>query len=331
MHQLRKRIVQSHLRTNTVLAGSGLRVLGVLAARTLAGAGLAVLSACSSAGGDAADGELGGYRLEPFQPGLAREDLTTGQMIFECERHLRAWQQALAAPRNKENLETVDFLERATTALVHRERLRLEAQAISGPPRNRAVASAALGFSRNPNSLSAIANNLSDSDPTVRANALLGVGIMASPDTPLEPIYAAVMDATSPDMVLRNAAYAGYRLASAGHEDTGGTLTAIFAPLLSHPEGPVRAQAASGLGLMRSTSMLPRLNTLATGDQDSMVRTAAVFALGEIGSAASTKILIEALQDTNRLVAGTARGSLTKIHGKDLGSSPADWRKEYGG
>ncbi len=263
---------------------------------------------------------------EPFQPPAPRSDYTTGELIHECELHLKAWQQAMTARRTAENMETLHFLERALASLVRREQARLQEQAATGPPRNRAIASAALGFTGDAAVVPLLANNVADPEPMVRADALLGLAILANPDTPTAPIYEAVMDPDAAQEVLRNAAFAGLRLAQVLRRDPDGRIGAFLAPLLSNPEAGVRAQAASALGLLRAGHLVPRLTSLLATDPEGLVRTAAAYALGEIGARGSASALMAALEDPDPLVAGTARGSLAKILGEDLGSDPADWR-----
>lgn len=268
---------------------------------------------------------------EPYEPPAPRAEYTTGELIHECQLHLQAWQQAMAAERTPENIETLRFLERALATLVRREQSRLEEQAATGPPRNRAIASAALGFSGDAGALPLLANNAADPDPMVRADALLGLAVLANPDTPTAPIYEAVMDPAASQEVLRNAAFAGLRLAQVLRRDPDGRVAAFLAPLLANPEPGVRAQAASALGLVRAAHLVPRLTSLLASDPEPVVRTAAAYALGEIGARGSASALVSALQDPDPVVAGTARGSLAKIVGRDLGPDPEDWQAALAG
>ena len=287
---------------------------------------LAALAGCSAAA------PSGGrsYNLEPYAPPPPRAELTTGELIFECERHLGAWQRAMAAQRTPQNREQVRGIGLALKALAHREQARLEEQAVSGPPRNRAVASAALAFTADPKVLPLIANNMADPDPMVRANALLGAGVLGLAETPVRPIAAAAADPAGSQDLRRNAVYAALRVAENARSDPDGSLGATFAALLDNPDPTVRAQAAAGAGLVRAAHLLPPLTDLLAHDQDAQVRTAAAYALGEIGSAGSAGPLVAAMGDRDKLTAGTARASLVKLHGRDEGPDPDDWKRALG-
>ncbi|TAH34503.1 MAG: HEAT repeat domain-containing protein [Planctomycetota bacterium] len=270
------------------------------------------------------------YVLEEYSPPPGRGELSTGQLIFECERHLGAWQRAMAAQRSPQNREDIQGIELALRSLAHREQKRLEEQAMSGQPRNRAVASAALGFTREPEVLSIIANNVADPDPMVAANALLGIGVLALPETPIRPIHEAVLRPTATQDVRRNATFAAFQIAQKERSDRDGTLAAIFAVVLDNPDPTVRAQAAAGLGLARAAHMAPPVAELLANDPDAQVRTAAAYALGEIGAPGSAAALVKALKDRDKLTAGTARASLVKLHGRDEGPDPGDWERALG-
>lgn len=280
-------------------------------------------AACSSQPEEKSD--LRDYRTEPYVVPSGREDLRTGELILECEKHLRAWQTASTKPLTEESKEEVQFLEQAMAILVHREQARLEEQAVSGPPRNRGVASAALAFSSEAPALTLMMNNVLDLHPQVSANALLGVGILASPETPLEPLYEVAMRPDKDPMVVRNLAYAGFQLARILNSDPKGQLSSIFIPLLSFHESGVRAQAAAGLGLTNAAHAIPLLADSLGNDDDPAVRTAAALALGNIGAPGATEALVQALDDPHPVTSGTARGSLVKIHGEDLGGDSSDW------
>ncbi|MFQ5748086.1 MAG: HEAT repeat domain-containing protein [Planctomycetota bacterium] len=286
----------------------------------------ALLPGCSSTPEKAPD-KLAGLQFEPYQPEPPRSPLFTGELILACEQHLRVWNAAMNQQRSEKNAEAIQFTERALAILVQRERARLENQAVSGPPQNRGVASAALAFSGDSKVLPLILNNLKDPDRKVRANALLGIGVLADRDTPLAPIYEALSGPEVSDAVVANGAFAALQLARVLQEDPSGNLSSILGPMLTSSRAAIRAQAATGLGLIRASHLLPKLNVLVLADPDPSVRTAAAFALGEIGALGSADPLIQALEDKDKITAGTARGALAKIFGTDHGPDPDSWRE----
>ena len=284
---------------------------------------LAILASCTSS--STAPGAL--LVSEPYTPERPAKELSIGQLMIECERHLRTWEQAFAAPRTQANRDAIAFTERAISTLVHREQSKLEVEAVSGPPRNRGLASAALGFSGDPEVLSLIASNVSSDNEMVASNALLGLGILAHKETPLGPIYAAVMAHGNSEPIIQNAAYAALRLADVAEDDSQGSMAAIFVKLISHSNSKVRGQAVIGLGLLRTAHALPLISTRLMEDEVARVRTGAAWALGEIGDLSSIDILIDSLDDEDPIVAGTARASLVKLHGRDFGQEADEWRQ----
>lgn len=289
-------------------------------------AAVALGAGCSS-GGTSRDKP---YVTQPYEAPPGRGELSTGELILSCEQHLQAWQQAMAGQRTRQNKEDLQGIELALKAITHREQARLEEQAVSGPPRNRAVASAALAFTADPKVLPLLMNNVSDPDPMVRTNALLGVGVLGLAETPTRPIYAAVSDPAATADVRRNGAYAAFRVAEKTRSDPDGALASTFGSQLGNPDPSVRAQCVVGIGLVRAAPMLPPVTDLLAHDPDAQVRTGCAFALGEIGSPGSVGPLLEAMSDEDKLTAGTARASLVKLHGRDEGPDPDDWKRALG-
>lgn len=290
----------------------------------------AVPAACSSTPAEEdplAALEDGEAVAEPYSPPPSRPMLSAGDVIFECELHLRAWQEAYSNQRDPENRQVIESTERSLAMLVRREKRELENQAQSGPPRNRGIASAALGFGADPSVLPVIMNNVGSDNDSVQANALLGVAALASEDTPLGPLQEIVWDPDVSEATVQNAAFAAFRLAGQLRRDPEGGLSAMLIPLLERPEADVRAQAVAALGMIDAAHAIPMIARMAKNDPQPIVRTAAAYALGEIGSPGSGETLVKLLDDPDPLTAGTARGSLTKIFGEDLGPDPDDWQR----
>jgi len=249
-----------------------------------------------------------------------------GRVIFEAERHLVAWTGAHSRT-GPHKAETRGFTASSFSLMARRDQGILEREAVSGAPRNRGIASAALGFTHDPAVLHLIINNVSAPDFEISANALLGLAILAAPETPLSPIREASMRENAPASVRMNAAYALQKIALASRSDLEGQLTACVMPLLQDPVGHVRATAASAAGLAGSTQLAPSLGDLLSGDTDPLVRTAAAFALGEMSALHMTDVLARALEDPDALVVGTARGALTKMYARDYGPEATPWLK----
>ena len=249
-----------------------------------------------------------------------------GRLIVDCDRHLRAWTDIMAAPRSEENQEMVSHTAMALGVVVAQNRALLEDQAISGAARNRGITTAALGFSGDPAVLPLLLNNVGSSESEVVAKALLGIGVLRVPSTPIGPIYKLLNSPVATPEVVSNAAFALFQLAALTHDDVDGTMSATLLGLLDSPQAQVRAQATLSLGLIKANIAIPPVTDLLAADPDPQVRTAAAFALGQIGSKGSTRPLVAALSDPSALTAGTARGALVRIHGRDLGPDADSWR-----
>ena len=105
---------------------------------------LCLLAACAapSGGGD----PLEGVPAEDYRPEAARAELQVGQLLVQCDTKLTAWQKAMGAERDLENLEQIDFTERAIATLVRQNKEELKRLTVAGEPRSRAIATAALAF-----------------------------------------------------------------------------------------------------------------------------------------------------------------------------------------
>jgi HEAT repeat protein len=149
----------------------------------------------------------------------------------------------------------------------------------SGPPNNRAVAGVALGFAGVVEAQSPLLAALDDPDSKVVANALLGLGLLALPDTPLAQICYLMR--RSPDPYTRNnAALALKYVLDAGGEDDCAAESAREAVLDDLPG--VRASAALILALTKDAEAMPLLGDLIYDDVP-LVCQAAARALARLG------------------------------------------------
>ncbi|MCP4092773.1 MAG: HEAT repeat domain-containing protein [Planctomycetes bacterium] len=285
--------------------------------------------------GDAGSQQANGGRKplipddQPTRPGFtprSEQAAVTGRLIVDCDRQLRAWSEAMAAPRSVENQDTVMLATRALGIFVVKNRALLEDQVISGAPRNRGIASAALGFCGDPAVLPLLMNNVGSSESEVVAKTLLGIGVLSVPNTNVGPIYSLLSSSGVSADVESNAAFALFQIATASEQDLDGTMTSALLLLLDSPQASVRAQATLSLGLVKANVAMPPITDLLAADPDPQVRTAAAFALGRIGSTSSTLPLVAALDDPAPLAAGSARAALARIHGRDLGPDAESWR-----
>ena len=252
-------------------------------------------------------------------------DSRTGRVILECDTHLRAWIQLVTRERTEENQENISFAASALARVVSREKDVVMAEAVGGAPRNRGIASAALGFCDDPDVLPVLANNAGDNDPFIASKALLGLGVLSNAETPTTLFAQALRREDRTGEMTRNLAFAMYQLAEKTREDIDGRMAPVMVALLEDPDPGVRWQAACGLGLVQGTIGIPGLTDLLAGDPSDDVRTVSAWALGMIGSPGSTRPLMRALDDPDAICAGAARAALKRIHGEDRGPDPASW------
>ncbi len=271
-----------------------------------------------------------GDALPPI-PRMDLGDEAIGSLIRDLDLGLRTWSSLMARPRTEETRHQIDLATSALALKVVNRRDAVETQLLSGPPRNRGIAAAALGFSGDPRVVPLLAAATADEDVTVAAHALLGLGVLAAADTPLDPVAQALRRPDATPTLERNAAFLLLQLASTGRIGPDGAGADLLMELVRRPDAKVRAQAALALGLSRAAAAAPVLTDLLAADPSPEVRTAAAWSLGRLGAASSSAALVAALDDPNPVAAGAARAALARIHGRDLGPDPSAWTPVLGG
>ncbi|MFT7517234.1 MAG: hypothetical protein ACI84O_001024 [Myxococcota bacterium] len=251
--------------------------------------------------------------------------LSINQIIAECDRQIYAWGLAMARSRSEDNQQIVSITANAIGFFVTRYRDQIENEAISGKPRFQAIASAALGFSGDESVLPILLNNLGSDNATVCANALLGLGVISSPNTTIAPIVTALTKHRDNQEVVSNTAFCLFQICFTDYQDDNGAMSSALLSLVNDAAPSVRSQVLLSLGLISANHCLGEITDALAGDPSPDVRMAAAWSLGRIGSDNSITALVSALSDPDTITAGTARASLTRIHGRDLGADPESW------
>lgn len=252
-------------------------------------------------------------------------ELSTNQIISECDRQIYSWGQAMSRSRSEDNQQIVSIAANAIGLFVTRYRDEIENQAISGEPRFQGIASAALGFSGDESVLPILLNNLGSAEPVVCSKTLLALGVMSSPNTAMAPIADALTMHSDNSEVVSNAAFCLFQLGFTDYQDENGVMSGILLSLVNNVDASVRSQALLTLGLVEANHCLGDITNSLSGDPSPDVRVAAAWSLGRIGAKSSTSALVSALEDPDTLTAGAARAALTRIHGRDLGPDPESW------
>jgi HEAT repeat protein len=141
------------------------------------------------------------------------------------------------------------------------------------------VATVALGFSGDAQVVGPLLNALADPDSMVSDNALVGLGVLASPDTPLARICFILTDASDP-YTRNNAAFAMAAIIAAGGGDAC-ALPSCRQALIDDEPG-VRLQAATILGMLNDLDSIQALGDLLYDDTP-LVSHASAAALSAIG------------------------------------------------
>jgi HEAT repeat protein len=279
-----------------------------------------LLSACASSDPKAAEGE-------PFTPPPEPKQESIGFYLSQLDNAIAGWNQAKLRSRDEVDERKVRALERT---IQYKTRLRfgeLIAQLEAGPPRNRAICAVALGFSGLVEALSPMLSALEDPDPAVVSNALLGLGLLAQPETPLAQICFHL--SRNPDAFTRNnAAFAMQRILIAGGDDDCARASAREA--LLDTESAVRSKAALILYLVGDTDSITALGDLLY-DKEPVVIAAAATALAGLGkdeayTGAAARLMVAALEKVHPTQRLRILFELKRLRGADLGEDAAPWR-----
>ena len=201
-----------------------------------------------------------------------------------------------------------------------------------GPPRNRGIVALALGFSDDPAALGALLARLDDDRPFVVKNALLGLGVLADPATPVQPILRPLQN-SSDEITRNNAMFALLRLIGTEEAAFQGepTLEALRSALRDPKDG-VRAQAAAALQVVGTANELESLNDRIYDPQD-LIAAASVRAVGMIGRRDDTvrgraaRIVFEKWRKSSSSLKRAAHLEMVLLaDGRDLGEEEEDWR-----
>ena len=216
---------------------------------------------------------------EPYVPLAPEGPQPIGYFLAQFDRSLVQWSELKMNSSSKRELSALRALELDMQKRARKRRDELVETLETGAPANRRIAAAALGFTHDPTVLGPLLASLSDPDPEVAQKALLALGVLALPETPLGGILARLREDPAA-WTRNNAAFALLALADAGvlSSELGDGCRAA----LADPEPGVRAQCASALGAMADEDSVERLSELLYDDAN-LVALAAMTSLARIG------------------------------------------------
>lgn len=209
----------------------------------------------------------------------------------------------------------------------------------NGPPPNRVIAAAALGFSRIPESenfpqvfpraTEALLGVLDCGDDKIVENALLGLYILEDKNAPLDKILEIMVQHHDPD-VRANAALAVRAIVSPRVSEQ---VLPYVLPALKDEEPKVRNHCILIACQLNDKSTLSALVDL-LNDQYALIQANAAKALGQMGTTHTCGYLIPMLGSRFPIVREHSLRALCILSGENFGFEIQDWRdwwKEYQG
>ena len=258
---------------------------------------------------------------------IQTEDLEIGEFLAKADLAMRAWTSltntANTPAERTQARQLEDFLRNET----ENRQGELIAQLETGPPFNRIRAASALGFTDEA-ALSPLVAALADGEQDVVHNALLGLALLALPQTPLEDVCELLRNDEDPH-VRSNAAYALRSIVEAG--GSGSCVVPAARRGLLDPEPLVQVQSALVLGLSEDTESIEALTDLAY-DETPLVARAAIESLVIIARRDAAqrgpvaRALLPALEEAPRKTRPMVKAALVQVAEGDHGEYE-DWVK----
>jgi len=279
-------------------------------------------SACQSAPDE---DELG--ESSPYTPSADTDPDPIGYFLTQYDKSLQRWNELKLNAKTEREFRALNALERNMTKRSKDRELELVVELETGPPANREVAAVALGFTGNPAILSPLVAALSDPVEPVVQKALLGIGILASPDTPTAQITYLLLQHPDP-WTRNNAAYALACIVASGSRPDG--LADDCRDALVDEEPGVRAQIASVLGMLEDPDAVPILSDLLYDDVR-LVFSASATALATIGRGVDSRkgtcarALADALDRVDSRRRERVLDELMRLGERNLGEESEEW------
>lgn len=264
---------------------------------------------------------------EPYVPLPDEEPQTIGYFLTVFDRSLAQWTDLKLGSSSQRDVSTLELLEKNMQKRARERRDELLTELESGAPLHRRIAAAALGFTHDPSVLGPLLATLADPDPELVQRALLAIGVLALPETPVGEISHRLLN-DGDSWTRSNAAFALLGIASAGGRSSELALACRAA--LADTDAGVRAQCASALGAMADPEAVGALTGLLL-DPANLVSLAASLALARIGrehgeqKGACARALAEALERVSDDRRPQVLGALRWLRDADLGLDSRPW------
>lgn len=279
------------------------------------------------------------------------------QLVIRLHQTLTQWYSAQFSARTAADRELARNLSDVLHATVYKHYPDVLEILLRGDSFQKTVTAAAIGFARSDaprndktyspaaisedwkSAVDPLIELLSDPDPKLQQNALLGLWRLHDPETPLEPILKLLIESPHGD-VRANAALA---LSSILTPETGARAIDVLLTSTNDVNPRVRVQAVTALGATKHPAAAGRLLKL-LDDPYELIQANAARALGLIGDKKNAGALVTHLE---RLVKATPTGkfrdptdvdsrrellksylieSLQVLSGERYGDDVEDWR-----
>jgi hypothetical protein len=262
------------------------------------------------------------------------DDRASGAILADFDGQIRRWNEFALSNRaedQRKRRRLEDFLR-----VMARKHIELLDQELSSPnSRSRAIAASAIGFSGELSMSGALVAALDDDVIEVVDNALLGIGQLADPATPIAPLLHLLASAGD-GWTRSNAVFALKRIVEAGgvkepkaRED----LREALKLALLDREDAVRVQAAATLQTTAIREDLPALVD-ALYDPAALVVVASAMAVRRVGEdeddarGEAARALFVAWQEREeRNVRTIVKGELARLAGRNFGDDEDQWRE----
>jgi HEAT repeat protein len=250
------------------------------------------------------------------------------------DNRLRAWTNLTLTASTEADYRKWKVLEEDIVYRATRRKEELLEQLETGPPTNRMIAAMSLGFVRPPEEgdkvVGPLLNALGDQDPQVVNNAVVALGMLASPETPVAPIAALLVD-SSDDRLRLNAALALRKVVEAGAVWEPKWIGEVRHGLIDTDHGVV-AQSALLLGLIADVESIESLTPLLV-QEPPLVCSAAAKALALIGSrvpeskGACARALVLGFTKAPEALRPRVHRALVELASRDYGDDEDAWNE----
>lgn len=203
-----------------------------------------------------------------------------GAFLAELDKSMRAWTNLTLTAQTASDRRKASMLQQDLMRRTDSRRQELVDELETGPPRNRAIAAGALGFSTVRDVQGPLVVALGDKYVDVVQNAALSLALQGQADTPLLPLLEVMQNHVN-GQARSNAAYAVRTVLEAGAPATEDVVKAARAGLLDI-EPYAQAQSALLIAIAKDGESVTDLTELLSSDS-SLVTRAAIQSLLALG------------------------------------------------